>query len=75
MVSCYNKPTALLISKNYVNEMLSYYNGFFTIYETDNEAFIKLDDKKTAEDLRTHFRAYLPLDMLIAFQKGNKIDK
>jgi hypothetical protein len=62
----------LLLSKDYTNEMIRNYSDFFEIEKTDpedefSEEFIILKKDKSVEDLKNHFRAFLSLNVALAF--------
>jgi hypothetical protein len=63
----------LLISRHYTNEMIRNYSDFFEINDEDETSYIELKDEKSVDDLRNHLRAYLSLEMLIAFTDKNNL--
>ncbi len=65
---------ALILSRDRTNELFADYADLFEIkdYEDGNSA-IALRDGITADILRTEFRTYLPLDLLLAFKNNESI--
>ncbi len=43
------------------------YSDYFEVLDNEKDSYIKLKDGKTTEDLRMIFRAYISIDMLLAF--------
>lgn len=69
-----NTEAVVLMSRDDVRAMIFHYVDFFKIEEIQGEEFVCLNDEKSAEDLRSHFRAYLSLDMCYAFTSARAID-
>ena len=64
----------ILVSKHYTNELIRNYSDFFEVVDSnDHNSYIELKDDKTVDDLRSHFRAYLPIDMIIAFTRKSSV--
>ena len=64
----------LLISKEHTNKLIRNYSDFFAIAYSDQKVdVIVLKEGKTAEDLRDRFRAFLPLDCLLAFTDSKSL--
>lgn len=68
-----NKEDAiLLLSKDYTNSMIRNYSEYFEIEKVAqdddySDDFIVLREGKTVQDLRNHFRAFLTLNVALAF--------
>lgn len=67
------KGAILTMNQEDTYNMLHDYSDFFDIKESNGQESIILKTGKTAQDLRTHFRAYLGLDSLIAFTTKESI--
>lgn len=64
----------LLVSQYYTNEFIRNYSDFFEVHDNDDsDSYIELKQTKSVDDLRNHFRAYLSIDMLIAFTQKNSL--
>ncbi|MGB4439331.1 MAG: hypothetical protein WBJ13_08945 [Sedimentibacter sp.] len=74
-----NKEDAvLLLSKDYTNTMIRNYSDFFEIEKTNpndeySEEFIVLREDKNLQDLRNHFRAFLSLEVALAFSNKDSL--
>ncbi len=64
----------LLVSRYHMRELVRSYSEFFNLDDTgDSGTYLELRSDKTAEDLRTNFRAYISIDMLLAFTNKNNL--
>ena len=68
-----DEKAVLLLSKFYTDELIRNYSDFFCIRETSDGDTICLKEGITAEDLRKQFRAYLSVDLLLAFVNENSL--
>lgn len=66
----------LLFSRNHTDGMLRNYSDFFEIITTPSgDDCIALRAEKTVTDLRNHFRAFLTLNLLMAFTDKQSLTK
>ena len=63
----------LILTREGTFDMMKDCSEFFSIEEREGQEFIVLQEDKTAEDLRAHFRAYLSIDSLIAFTREDSL--
>lgn len=57
----------LLLSKDHTDQAIFNYSEFFEFTRENNEDYICLKNGKTTDELRRYFRAYITVDMLLAF--------
>lgn len=63
-----NEEAILLVNKHYTTDLIRNYTDFFEIIDLDSEnPSIVLKNNKSVDDLRNTFRAFMSIDMLLAF--------
>lgn len=65
----------LVLSRDHTNGLISNYADVFELHDkADASSVISLKSDVTLEDLRSRFRVYLPLDVLLAFKCGKSLE-
>jgi hypothetical protein len=67
------KNALIPITEYSINHFLIKYSDFFEIKEEGEESYICLKSNKSISDLRTSFRAYLPLDIIPFFSSKESL--
>jgi len=62
-----DREAIILVSKYHTNELIRNYSDYFEIVDNLEDSYIKIKSGKTVEELRRAFRAYISIDMLLAF--------
>lgn len=65
----------LLLSKDHTDQAIYNYSDFFEFQREDDTDYICLKDGKTIDELRQYFRAYITVDMLLAFISAESVVK